>query len=559
MLWPSPLRQAFRRLPDPAQLLFKRGSAALRRDDWAASITILRLREQNYLERTRREHASRPDRKRILLFALQQVPPWIEVEYSLAAALRLRGHDLRGILCDGLLPVCEMSLGGAERPTCGVCAGWLSRYEDAFGFAFSRLTTSVTPEDRDRADRLIAGTPDHQLTALVVDGVAIGSLARRELQRYSRGFVFQPEADPVYRRWLVSAVLLVWLAGRLLDRERPDIVIAGSGRSLPAACVWAIARQRRVHIVTWDTEPTFPDGVVFSHDEAAPLLPLDDAWSAAAGQPLTLVQVREVREFLDGWARGRTPRPYNPAPLDDRDAIRRELGLRAGARTVVAFTNCAWDVAALDRDVAFGSMFEWLFALVAYAMAHPELDLVVRAHPSEKHVEPDLRSRAPVGSEIVKRFGPLPGNIMLVDGASPIDSYALADMAHVVMAYSSRIGLELAVRGKRPWLAGETTYRGKGFTRDLVSKQQMIDLLDGWAFDDALSGAEIELSERFAYLWFFRYVTRVPLLRPPAGRFSLPTFRVLGPGGHAVVENLCEAIVTGRPFLDLGSKAEVRS
>ena len=560
MLWPSPLRHAVRRLPEPAQLWLKRGNAALWQHDWAAPLKRLRVREQEYLDRTAHDNGSWPDRKRLLLFALQQVPPWLDVEYSLAAALRLRGHHVRGILCDGLLPLCEMSLGGSERPSCGVCAGWLARYEDAFGFAFSRLTHFVSSADRDLAERLIAETPDHELATLVVDGVAVGRLASRELQRYSRGFVFQPEGDPAYRPWLVSAVLLVRLAGRLLDREQPDIVIAGSGRTLPAACLSAIAKRRRIHVVTWDTEPTYSDGLVFSHNDAAPLLPLDDAWKAAAEEPLTRDQAHALHEFLDARARGDTPQRYNPMPVVDRDTIRLGLGLRPGAPLVAAFTNSAWDMAAVDRDVGFGSMFEWLFALIDYAAARPEIDLVVRAHPSETNAAPDLRSRTPVGPEILKRVGRLPDNITLVEGASAVGSYALAEMAQVVMTYASRIGLEVAVRGKRPWLAGDTTYRGRGFTRDLASRLEMIDLLDAGTFDDVLPAAEIELAKRFAYLWFFRYVTRVPLLRPSTRPFALRTFRELAPGGHPVIDNLCEALVTGRPFVDLGvsSKFEVR-
>jgi hypothetical protein len=127
------------------------------------------------------------------------------------------------------------------------------------------------------------------------------------------------------------------------------------------------------------------------------------------------------------------------------------------------------------------------------------------------------------------------------------------------MIYASRLGLELAVRGKRPWIAGAVTYRGKGFTLDLASKDHMIHLLDADAFRNTLSEAEIELARRFAYLWFFRYVVRLPLVRPPNKRFSLSTFRELGPGGHPAIRNLCEAFVTGRPFIDMGEVGSGRS
>jgi hypothetical protein len=548
----SLLRLAVRPLPERAQLLLKRADAALRQDDWAAPIKRLRLKEQAWLDDITRQNRQLAGRKRVLFFSFQQVPPWLDVEYGLGAALELRGHLVDGILCDGLLPLCEMNLGPRTRPPCGVCVGWLARYEDAFGFTFSRLTDFVSEEDRDSVERQVAATPDHELSTLVVAGVGVGRLARRELQRYYRGFVFEPAADAAYRPWIVSALLLVRLAGRLLDRKRPDIVITASGRTLAPACLCDVARSRGIHVVTWDTEPSYSDGLVFSHNHAAVEIPLDEMWREASRQRLTDAQVEALREFLRRWARSEiTPFPYNPAPLEDRAAIRSRLGLRPGAPMVVAFTNSAWDMAVVDRDVGFSSMFDWLFALVEHAAAHPESDLVVRAHPAETNVPAGLESRTPVGAEILKRFSPLPGHITLVEGNSPVSSYALADMARVVMAYSSRIGLEVALRGKRPWLAGDATYRGKGFTRDLASKQQMIALLDTEALDDVLTADEIERAERFAFLWFFRYVTRLPLLRAPDRAFALKTFRDLAPGGHPVIDKLCEAVVTGTPFLDL--------
>jgi len=230
------LQRAARSLPESTQLILKRGKAVVRQDDWAASVKRLRMREQEGLNDIAQQNRALPGRKHVVIFALQLLPPWLEVEYSLAAALQLRGHVVGGILCDGLLPLCDMNLGPGERPPCGVCAGWQARHEDAFGFQFSRLTGFIAPGDRDVAERLVAGTPDHELPTLAVDGVSIGRLARRELQRYYRGFVFQPTADPAYRRWLVSAVLLVRLANRFLEREQPDIVVTANGRSLPSAC-----------------------------------------------------------------------------------------------------------------------------------------------------------------------------------------------------------------------------------------------------------------------------------------------------------------------------------
>jgi hypothetical protein len=352
----------------------------------------------------------------------------------------------------------------------------------------------------------------------------------------------------------VSGVLLVRLAGRLFDREQPEILLTSSGRTLLAACLCEVARARGIRAVTWDLEDSHPDGLVFSHDGPAVELPLDDVWREVSSQPLTPVERDALRAFLSRWARSKdTPFPYNTAPTEDPAAIRSRLGLRPNAPLIVAFANSAWDMAAVDRDVGFGSMFEWLFALVDYAVAHPEVDLVVRAHPAEVRVPTDLRSRTPVIGEIRRRYGALPGRIKLIAGDNPISSYVLASLAQAPIMYASRLGLEMALRGRRAWLAGQTTYRGKGFTRDLASRAEMEALLDARAFDETLSADEAALAERFAYLWFFRYVVRVPLLRRPDRVFRLKTFRDLAPREHPVIERICDAIVTGAPFVDLAA------
>jgi hypothetical protein len=546
------LRRVVSRLPEREQLLIRRATAAVRGLDWAAAVSRLRQSEAQFIDDTVAQHRGAPGTRRVLVCLLQQLPPVAEVSYSLATALRLRGHEVRGILCDGILPMCEMNLGELDRPPCGVCATWASRFEAACGFSFTRLTALLSPTDLHLAEQRVASVPDDGLTSLMIDDVPVGVLARRELQRYHRGFVFHPERDPAYRRWLVSGALLVTLARRLFDQEQPDVLVISSGRTLLAACLTAVARAMGVRTVSWDLEDSHRDGLVFSHGAPAVELPLDDAWAHASSEPLSGEQREVLGRFLGRWSRSEgTPFQYNLNPQQDPAAIKSQLGLRPDAPLIVAFANAAWDMAAVDRDVGFRSMFEWLFSVIDYALAHPEIDLVVRAHPAEINVPSDLRSRTRVVSEIRQRYPDLPSRITLLEGNSSVSSYTLAELAQVPMMYATRLGLELAVRGRRAWLAGQTTYRERGFTRDVGSRREMEALLDARTFNEVLSAGEIAQAERFAYLWFFRYVVRLPLLRPPTRKFALSTFRELAPGGHPVVDRIAHAIVTGAPFLDL--------
>jgi hypothetical protein len=547
------VQQLLYRLPTGLQLQLK----ALKRRvlgtyDWADPVRVTRLREQANIDAITHQHAREPGRRRIAIYSLHH---WSPVEYGLAKALALRGHDVRGILCDGLLPLCELNLGPKVRPPCPVCIGAFSRHEDAFGFQYARLSQYVTPDDLQRAEVLVRDTPDAALPALRVDDVPVGVFARRELQRYYRGFIFDPSRDPAYRRWLVSGVLYAWMAQRWLDDVQPEILGVCSGRTLNTACVYDVARRRGIRVVTWDGAATHPDTLMFSHDRPATEIPLDDLWATERDRALSTEEDARLTTHLELWSRSKnTPFPYNTNPVSGADAIRAELELRPNAPLVAVYTNTSWDIAVIDRDVGFESMFDWLFALVRYAQRHPEIDLVVRAHPAEKKVPPALQSRSPVGPEIRKRFQPLPPNVRIIEGDNPISSYTLAEMASVNVVYSTRFGHELALRGIRPWIAGAVTYRGKGFTLDIESVDHMERLLDTGTFDTRMSETEVELARRFAYLWFFRYEAHLPLLLPADRRFTLTSFAQLAPGGDPAIDRLCDAFVTGAPFVDIGTR-----
>lgn len=549
------LRAGFYQFPVQWQLRLKSMKrSALGEYDWPGPTKQLRDREHDYIIETATRNATLPNRKRIAMYSLHHFSP---VEYGLAMALRLRGHDLRGVLCDGVLPLCEMSLGPVTRQPCETCIASLSRNEDAFGFEYERLTAFLDASDRTRAEEIVSRTADDELPELIVDGVPVGRLGRRELQRYYRGFVFDPPRDPAYRPWIVTAILCTWLSQRWLEKHRPDILGVCSGRTLSTACVFEVAKQRGIRVVTWDGAATFPDTLMFSHDRPATEVPLDDAWKRLSNDELSAADEKKLERHLGRWSRSEnTPFPYNRSPVENESEIRRALSLRPAAPLVVAFTNACWDISVIDRDIGFDSMFDWVFSLVEYARDHPAVDVVVRAHPAETNVPADMRTGTPVAGEIRKRFDPLPANVKLVEGNSPLSSYTLAGMATVNMVYGSRLGLEIAIRGKRPWIAGEVTYRNKGFTLDLLSRTHMFELLDRELIDHRLDDEQVDLAKRFAFLWFFRYEVRLPLLRSPGKRFTLESFRQLGPEGDPTLSMICDAFVSGEAFVDFSRRAQ---
>ena len=82
------------------------------------------------------------------------------------------------------------------------------------------------------------------------------------------------------------------------------------------------------------------------------------------------------------------------------------------------------------------------------------------------------------------------------------------ELASVGLAYTTTVGLEMAMRGVPVIVAGRTHFRGRGFTTDPANWDQYYGALDRLLENPAehrLSRKEMTAAWTYAYLFFFDY------------------------------------------------------
>lgn len=151
---------------------------------------------------------------------------------------------------------------------------------------------------------------------------------------------------------------------------------------------------------------------------------------------------------------------------------------------VLIALNLRWDTAALNRQRLFKSITDWLRHLVNWARAHPQVALVVRQHPCEKIP----------GMEGSDRFDELlresvEHGVRFVSAADPVNSYDLMRTAKVVLPFTSRIGIEAAMRGKPAVLASKCYYAQCGIVWSAESIPHYFELIEQ-ALADQLTVSE---------------------------------------------------------------------
>lgn len=500
---------------------------------------------------------STAEKSKRFLFNTQFHWPYAPVDYSLAMALRARGHEVLMVACGGLPNYCERETDRVSRPPCELCLKRITDNFEKFDLPYIILRDCLTENDLGYANNIGEGKTVEELLKLNIRGIPVGKLAWLNLFQYYHGYPFEitQDKEKVFRRCINSGVLLTLAKERTLNHYKPDMLITANGKFLQWAPFVYFAKQRNIPFVTWEDINIIPSGTIFAVNDIAHEQNIDAVWAEECKKPLSKQDRAQLQNHFRLWANGQlAPVAFNQTVERDKDNIRETLGLRDGARIVSLFPNVSWDSSSVGFDDAFESMYDWVFKCVSYLQKRPDIEFVVRAHPAEIKMPDHWKSSTPICDEIRRRCSSLPHNIKLVDSYSPISSYALADISDVVMVYTSTLGIEFALQGKRPWVAAQPYYSGKGFTLDLKSPQHMFDLLDSNNFENRLTPEQIDLAERFAYIVRFRRFFSFPYLDSTTGKFAPPSLDVFALGGNHVIDNLCSYILTGEPFLDIGTK-----
>lgn len=317
-------------------------------------------------------------------------------------------------------------------------------------------------------------------------------------------------ASPVYRLRVTRNRFAAKTALRLLQESRPDVVIVPNGTILELGAVYRVARHLGIPVVTYEFNDNREQFWMALNDE---VMRQNTAalWAARGATPLTDVE-REKIEALEaarmgGRAFGKSARKWQDVATQGAEQARAALGLDARPVALLA-TNVLGDSLTLGRNLFSRSMAEWIGETVRYFATRPDVQLVIRVHPGER------LTHGPSMVDVVSAALPeLPEHIKLVRPLEKINTYDLMNLTDLGLVYTTTTGMEMSMHGIPVIAAGETHYRGRGFTLDPNTWDEYHAMLNKTLADlpaQRLTPPQVELAWRYAYRFFFEYPRPFP-------------------------------------------------
>lgn len=472
----------------------------------------------------------------------------VQWEGMIAQALRLRGAHVEFVTCGGGLERCDRANTWEGPPMpCHSCTRYVEGSIDAHGFPRTSLRSGWEPDDPGAWDGLDELSLEDLVGVVGDDGLPLGRLTEIPVKWFlmRASVADDPLAPSTWRAFLRSARRIAAGVEAALDRIQPDVVLLCNGLFLFEAVTWEVCRRRGIDVVSYE-RGFIKETLVFRRGAPACLTELHDLWPRFADEPLTAEQDARLDDYLEARRHGqRTIDRY----WDDVRFVTPER--RSEGRLVTLFTNLTWDSAVIGKELAYPSIQDWITAAVEAIAARPEHELVIRLHPAERKL-PGKWTREPMAEVLRERFPTLPPNVRVIEPDDPTSSYPLMEASDLGLVFTSTTGLELALGGVPVIVAGETHYRGKGFTIDVSTPDEFAAALDRALADPEAVRPDPARVRRYANLFFFEAPVGSPGVEehvPGLARITVEHLDELEPGRDEAVDRICDGILHGGDFL----------
>lgn len=487
-------------------------------------------------------------------------------ETTWAHGLRMRGAEARFVLCDELLPACDIfrkAVNKREPLSCLGCMSSTVQQFEKYRTPFEWLGSYLPREVRQEASSWLDGLPVSDLKQAAWKGRPVGQWAATSVfyqLRSSNLDMQDPSHVELLRQHLYGVVLTIEALTVLYDEYQPDTVVTLNGRFFTHWAAFELARERGIRVVTHERGLNKNTARFAENHRTHELGPIHELWEAWKDVPLNEARLDKVLDVLRNRCLGidYAVNPFSP-PLGAEgqpDSIRDHLGL--DDRPLVAvFTSSNDETAAFaDRCAgAFPDATDFLPATLELARQLPQIQFVIRVHPN---VQSKLGTNEEQLAEAVEMSKSAPENLRVILPDEVISSYALVDEADVGVVYASTLGLEMACAGKQVLCMAQSTYAHVGCTRNLEQPSEYLPEL----LAALQAGSDPEIARR-ALRWAQVYFTHFAL--PFDLVDELPEFEAevkyssvleLRPGMNAALDEVIGRLLGERSMIPQASEAQ---
>ena len=503
-----------------------------------------------------------PGEQRVFVFWVPGgMPLMLDVEAALAVAVKLRGHRVHAVMCDGAASACvrrEIKINpdiSSWPSDCSDCRQACATQLAAFNLEYSHIGDYVDPA-RLAELKALAGTVTWEtLPAFEYEGINVGGNIKSAILRYLKGADYTGDRE-LLREYAFSGLVTLVAAKRAFTLHKPAGIFMSHGMYVDWGPALRAALAAGLRVTCW-IGSYLHARFFFRHPADYRNLDfhnIDDATWQKLKAPLSEAQSERLNKYLrHRYVHGQS---FDVKEFKryrgSAEALAARFGIANGKKMWGILAHVNWDCVSDFAPMLFEDFNEWIITTLRQLEGDDSVNWLLKVHPAEAWDNPATGVQALVQ----KHFPRLPPHIRVVgydEDVNPLDFFNLIDGA--VTVYGTA-GLELACLGKPVIVGGQAHYSRKGFTHDPATREAYFSLLHAVARIGPLAREQRELAMRYAYIYFIqRQIPFPPVHNRHAGkessfwRFDLDARHLLVPGANSNVDFIVDRILDGREFI----------
>ncbi len=441
--------------------------------------------------------------KKKIIFNTQYIWAFSELEFFCASQLYSQGHQVLMVICDDL-PYTEREIFSIKNVlSLKKCSERTLRYCKAYGLNYLKMSNFLDEKDRVNAKK-ISQKKINEIENYKIGNINIGELSKRNHAHYYKGDLpLRGEYELFYRRIFESALLIYFAFSKILKKYKNFNLISANGKFIQTAIPSIINKNLGNNFYTYEVFGQ-GNGVILDKNKMSLEQRLDDVWDELKIFPLSKTEREKLYHSFKLQEKSLSSpfQLWDENIINNKKTIKKQLGINSKKIILVCFTHVYWDSTHMGLKAVSADMMTWLEEMIHFVDSNKKFQLIIRSHPGEKKVPYELKARLTIEESLKMRMNRIPSNVKIISSENNISSYKLAEIADVNLVWNSTIGIELALKGIKPFVVADAYYSKKGFTNDYLNFKKLTKELLNLRKKNKLneiSLMERKILERFCY------------------------------------------------------------
>lgn len=477
----------------------------------------------------------------------------------LSLALRLRGCTIIPIYCDQLQhKECNVYagrwMGTSFQNACASCNSFSWHLWPKSHFDALPLSSAISMQEKNKIKKEVENLSTGTWSKHVEENFPLGQWAQDILvNSYMVGdFTLIDEHESLGRIYIENLKILKKAYQNILSRVKPDRVVSNDSFYGMWGVLQKLCEQEKVPFYSqWEGDRK--DAWCYAYNDAAMNLNFAASWASFSQQGLTV----EKHAMIDNWIKNRVKGSdmiLNTAAIGEHhtDDFPVEI-LNSNRPKALLSANVIWDCAALNKQVLFNDMMDWIIQTIYWFELHPQYELIIKPHPVEEN--PLLpQTVETVKKSLEKRNIKIPSNVHLLSAKVKLTVYDLFPHVEVGLVHTSSVGMEMAAIGKPVITSARSCYRGFGFTTDPYSSSEYFSLLDKTLSRQFQYDIEEQKDKAYKFIFFYRfhYYTKIGIMEyefSKQPKVLIKDIEQLKPGVNPAFDYIIDSIIEGAPII----------